>query len=115
MLLAIPIVLGVSLVVFITIAMIPGDPVAAMLGPTANAQTRTALTKDLGLDRPLPVQYVKWLGNVSQGDLGRSITRAEPVRPIVIDALKNTLVLALVAGIIAIVGGVILGGIGALR
>jgi peptide/nickel transport system permease protein len=114
-LMAVPTLIGVSLVIFLTLKLIPGDPVATLLGPTATPQTRAALVQRLGLDQPLPVQYVAWLGSALRGDLGNSIARQVPVAPMVIDAFKNTLLLALASMVVATVGGLILGGIGALR
>jgi peptide/nickel transport system permease protein len=113
--LAIPTLLGVSLVVFITIKLIPGDPVASLLGPTTTPAARHALTERLGLTRPLPVQYFSWLSHVVRGDLGQSIAQQRSATPIVIDALKNTLILTAFAAIVAMVLGIVLGGIAALR
>ncbi|MDT7773492.1 MAG: peptide/nickel transport system permease protein, partial [Pseudonocardiales bacterium] len=90
MLMAVPILLGVSLVIFITVKIIPGDPVASLLGPTGTPEARAALTERLGLNRPLPVQYVSWLGHTVVGDFGTSIARRSAVAPMVFDALKNT-------------------------
>jgi peptide/nickel transport system permease protein len=112
--LAIPTLLGVSLVVFLTLKLIPGDPVATLLGPTATPESRAALVQRLGLDRPLPVQYVAWLGSALRGDLGNSIARQVPVAPMVLDAFKNTLLLAAAAMVVATLGGLLLGGAGAL-
>ena len=71
----VPILLGVSIVVFLTIQLTPGDPVSAFLGPTATPEARQALTEHLGLDKPLVVQYFVWLGNLLRGDLGLSVAR----------------------------------------
>jgi peptide/nickel transport system permease protein len=114
-LLAIPILFGVSVVVFTTLKLTPGDPLAALLGPTSTPEDRANLTRQLGLNKPVIVQFWAWLSRTLQGDLGRSIARQLPARPIVIDAFKNTLILTAFAAAIAILGGVIIGGIAALR
>lgn len=115
LLLVVPILLGVSLVVFFTLKLLPGDPVSSLLGPTATPQDRADLIAEYGLDRPLHEQYVTWLGNVVTGDLGRSIARQTAVTPMVTDALSNTLILTGVAFGIAVVGGLGLGAVGAFR
>lgn len=115
LLIAIPILIGVSIVVFITIKIIPGDPVASMLGPTGTPEARAALDARLGLDKPLPVQYFSWLGHTVTGDFGTSIARHTGVAAIVFDALGNTLILTLAAGILAIVLGMAVGALTALR
>ncbi|MBN9110956.1 MAG: ABC transporter permease [Pseudonocardia sp.] len=115
LLMAIPILFGVSIVIFITIKIIPGDPVASLLGPTGSPEARAALTERLGLNDPWPVQYVKWLGHTLTGDLGTSIARRSDVAPMVLDALANTLILSAAAAVIAIVLGVAVGALTALR
>lgn len=112
---AVPIVIGVSLVVFITIKIIPGDPVASLLGPTSSPEARAALTARLGLDRALPVQYFSWISHVLQGDLGTSIAKHTPVTPLVMSAFGNTLILTAFAAIVAFALGILLGAISALR
>ena len=111
----IPILLGVSIVVFITIKIIPGDPIASLLGPTGTPEARTALNARLGLDRALPIQYGHWLWHTVTGDFGTSISRQEAVRPMVVDALKNTLILTLAAAIMALILGLAIGALTALR
>ena len=107
--LTIPILIGVSIVMFITIKITPGDPVASLLGPTGSPEARVALTEKLGLDRPLIVQYAKWFGNILQGDAGISIARQTGALGLVWDAMQNTLVLAGFAAILAMVVGVTIG------
>lgn len=115
LLMVIPILFGVSIIIFITIKIIPGDPVASLLGPTGSPEARAALTERLGLNDPWPVQYVKWLGHTLTGDLGTSIARRSDVAPMVLDALANTLILSAAAAVIAIVLGVAVGALTALR
>jgi peptide/nickel transport system permease protein len=112
---AIPILIGVSIVVFITIKIIPGDPIASLLGPMGTPQARADLMNRLGLNRPLPIQYFSWIWHVLQGDLGTSIAKQSPVAPLVMSAFYNTLILTAFAAIVAFVVGILLGGVSALR
>jgi peptide/nickel transport system permease protein len=110
LLLAVPILLGVTVVVFITIKLVPGNPVATLLGPNATAQARTALTARLGLDRPFPVQYLDWLWAVLHGNLGTSISMQESAGQLALTAFANTMLLVSAALALALAGGVI-GGV----
>jgi len=114
-LMTVPILIGVSIVIFLTIKIIPGDPVSSMLGPTGTPEARAALTERLGLNRPLPVQYLSWLFHLVQGDLGTSLARQSPVLPLVTDAFVNTLILTAFAAALAFVLGIGLGATAALR
>lgn len=107
--------LGVTIVVFITIKIIPGNPVADLAGANSSAAARAALTRRLGLDSSWPVQYFDWLKSVLSGNLGTSIARQTAVGPLVFSAFGNTLILALGAGVVAVVGGMVLGAVGTLR
>lgn len=80
---AIPTILLVSVAVFLLIRGIPGDPAEIMLGEAADPASLAAFRTELGLDRPLPVQFVLWLGRVLQGDLGQSIFLHQPVAVLV--------------------------------
>lgn len=111
----VPILLGVSLVVFSTAKIIPGDPVAALAGPGADPATVAALRARLGLDASVPVQYVTWLGHALTGDLGTSLARQTPVLGLVADAFANTLVLTAFAVVVAVLLGTAVGGVAALR
>jgi peptide/nickel transport system permease protein len=110
----IPIVLGVTVVVFLTLKLIPGDPASALLGTSATPQQRRQLIAELGLNRSVFVQFYDWFTKVIQGDFGTSILRQQPVRPMIMDAFTNTMILALAASFVAIVGGFVIGGAGAL-
>lgn len=113
--LAVPIVLGVALIVFLTMKISPGDPVALMAGPNASEATRAAIRHSMGLDRSAPMQFVIWLLNAVRGNLGTSISQHVPVLPMVMDAFGNTLILAAYAFLLALIIGLLLGGVGALR
>ncbi|WP_281689036.1 ABC transporter permease [Pseudonocardia thermophila] len=112
--LAVPTVVGVSFVVFLTAKLVPGDPVASLLGPLATPLARAELVAHLGLDRPWPVQFVTWLGNALRGDLGMAIHEPRAVAEIVASSFGDTALLALAGGLIALVGGVVLGVLGAM-
>jgi ABC-type dipeptide/oligopeptide/nickel transport system permease component len=100
-LLLLPVILfGVSILVFLVLHLVPGNPAQVIAGPDAPPQTVAAIERELGLDRPLPEQYALYVGRVLQGDLGRSLRSHRPVLSDVMDALPNTLQLALVAAII---------------
>ena len=70
---------GVSIVLFLALHLAPGDPAQLLLGPLVRPDDLARLREELGLDRPLPIQYLTWLGHVLQGDLGRSIASHRPV------------------------------------
>ena len=106
---AVPILLGVSLLVFILLKMVPGGPVDGLLGPLSTQEQRQALETRLGFDQPAPVQYVKWLASVGQGNFGDSITKQTAAGRLVWDAFRNSLLLAAIAGAAALIGGVALG------
>src|SRR6185436_13868151 len=79
LLLLVPVLAGVSLVVFMVLHLSPGDPAEIMLGSQATQEDLTRLRAELGLNEPLHVQYVRWLGHVVRGDLGRSLWMKRPV------------------------------------
>ena len=104
LLLAIPTLLGASIIVFAMVHLAPGDPIAAVM-PAESSQAEIEATKRAyGFDKPLPVQYLVWLGRVAHGDLGRSIATRRPVILDVRDAFTNSLVLALSSSLVAFVG-----------
>ncbi|NUR96725.1 MAG: ABC transporter permease [Kribbellaceae bacterium] len=111
----VPVLLGVALIVFLTVKLVPGDPVALLAGTGASEQTKAALRHSLGLDQNLFVQFWRWLTNALHGDLGTSIAQHRPARELVMSAFGNTLVLAAYAMVLALVVGVTLGGVSALR
>ncbi len=100
-LLILPVVLlGVSVLVFLVLHLVPGNPAQVIAGPDAPPETVQAIERELGLDRPLPEQYARYLARVAQGDLGRSLRSKRPVLDDVMDALPNTIQLTLVAAVI---------------
>ncbi|QDZ09868.1 ABC transporter permease [Devosia ginsengisoli] len=112
------ILLGVSLLVFFSIRMIPGDAITAMLGTEAGLLTpvqRQALAEYFGIDQPAVVQYGRWLWGVLQGDLGLSVTYGKPVLSIILDRFPLTLELALLSMVIALGVGIPAGVLAATR
>ncbi|MNS60530.1 Dipeptide transport system permease protein DppB [compost metagenome] len=115
LLLLVPILLGVTLVVFAAIHAIPGDTALLTLGEKATPEALAALRHELGLDRPLPVQYADFLGHLLQGDLGRSVQTGNPVVAELLERFPATLELAVAALAIAVGVGVPLGILAAVK
>ena len=105
----IPTLLIASILVFLFIHLIPGDPVAILLGDAATPEDIAALTYEMGLDQPIWTQYLLWLGNVLQGDLGTSIFFHEPVLSVIADGAETSILLALMTMIWIIVFGIPIG------
>ncbi len=109
LLLLVPVLAGVSVVIFMVLHLSPGDPVEIMLGSQATQEDRARLRAELGLDQPLHVQYGRWLGHVARGDLGRSLWMKRPVLDEVLGRFKATLVLTGTALLLSSLAGVALG------
>jgi ABC-type dipeptide/oligopeptide/nickel transport system permease component len=109
LLLAVPVLLGVIFTVMLTLDLIPGDPVALMLGDAATKENIARFREHLGLDKPLPVRYVHYLGQIARGNLGRSIQQNRPVVDELADAWPATLQLTLSALVLAALVGVTAG------
>jgi peptide/nickel transport system permease protein len=117
LLLAIPVLLGVSALTFLMLHLVPGDPVAAMfIGQGgAKAEQLEAVREQLGLNDPLPVQYVNYMNNVLHGNLGRSIRTNEPVSLMILHNFPPTLQLTLASMGVAIVLGILFGVVAAIK
>ena len=117
LILAVPVILGVSIAVFLMMHLIPGDPALAMLRgqPTVTEADIDRIRHQLGLDDPIPVQYLKYIGRAVQGDFGESVHSHRPVLAMIGEQAWGTIQLALAAMLIAVALGVILGTISALR
>lgn len=112
----IPVLLGVSFIVFVMMALTPGDPVDIMIGDqNITAQQEAAMRQDLGLDRPIHERFVVFLGNAVQGDFGESFYHRRPVSEVIAERLPATIELTLVALLIALVTSIPLGVIAAIR
>jgi peptide/nickel transport system permease protein len=108
--------LGVATIVFALIHLLPGDPAQTMLARSgAPPEAVRALRSELGLDRPLIIQYVRWMGALARGNLGRSLFYDRPVAQLIGEQLPSTLELALAAFAVAIAVGIPLGIVAALR
>lgn len=111
LLLAIPTLLLLSLVVFIVLRLLPVDPLAMMLPPSATPEDSAALRRQMGFDRPIPMQFLIWLWDAARGSLGTSINFRQPVTTLMLSAIPATIELAftglLIALLISVPGGVI--------
>ena len=112
-LVSIPILIGVVLLIFIMLRVIPGDPVTTMLGEHVNEQTIAKISREMGLDKPLYIQFFKYVVNMLRGDFGTSYRLNRNVGGLIAEAFPNTLKLALSAALVAWVIGVGAGIIGA--
>jgi peptide/nickel transport system permease protein len=109
LLLAIPVVLAMSMFVFLMLHLVPGDPVTTMLGFRATPENVQQVRQDLGLDDPLPVQYLHWAGGALRGDLGEDYVSRSPVSTLLAQRLPVTLELTLLSMTLAVLLGVPLG------
>ena len=108
-LLLVPILLGVVTVTFLLMYVIPGDPVLMLVGERYDEETLDEMREELGLDKPLIVQYAEYLGRLARFDLGRSFLTRRPVSETILERFPRTLTLALSAMAIAVVFGVAIG------
>lgn len=115
LLLSIPVLLGVTAIVFVILHLTPGDPVRIMAGPRATEERLQEIRVQLGLDQPIPLQYMRWLGHALQGDLGVSIASKQAVVQVIAGRLPFTLRLAFSAFILGTLAGVALGVMAAVR
>jgi peptide/nickel transport system permease protein len=114
-LLLIPVLLGISVIVFLIMELIPGDAAQAILGSFATPENLERVRSELGLDKPLVQRYFIWLGNILQGDFGRSYTLDRPVIDEVLERLGPTLLLAGASLLLAAVMGMAAGIIAAVK
>jgi ABC-type dipeptide/oligopeptide/nickel transport system permease component len=108
-LLFVPTLLGITLITFILMQALPGDPVQGMAGDRANPETIARIRAELGQDRPLPLQYIGYLKLIATGELGRSNYTNRKIADDLIEKFPNTLKLALAAMLFASAGGIALG------
>ena len=109
LLLLVPVLAGVSIIVFLVLHLSPGDPAEIMLGSQATKEDLARLRQELGLTEPLHVQYGRWMSHVLRGDLGRSLWMKRPVLTEVLERFRATLVLTGTALVLSTVGGIALG------
>ena len=102
---ALLVLLIASVVIFFILRLAPGDPAASLAGPDADAATVAKIREQLGLAEPLFVQYGAWLGGVLTGNLGDSYLLHAPIAELIGNSLGNTILLALSATLLAVIGG----------
>ena len=112
---SVPVLIGITIIVFVILSLIPGDPATAILGSYATPENVARLNAQLGLDRPLVERYFIWLGNLLQGDLGRSFSLNRPVIDEILERFNATLILSGLAFVICSVLGILAGVISATR
>jgi peptide/nickel transport system permease protein len=112
---AIPVLIGISVIVFSMMHLAPGDAVDALLGPLRTPEIIERVRHELGLDLPIHVQYLRWVGRALTGDLGTSVRLSQPVLPEVIARLQKSAILAAAAFLLAVIIGPALGVISAVR
>jgi peptide/nickel transport system permease protein len=115
LLLLLPTLIGVTLVVFLMMHFIPGDPVTNMMGEMFSQEDADRLRKELGLDKPLLVQYGKWLGLLSRGDWGNSLFTHQPVLTDILHRLPASLELLVLSTLVSLLIAVPAGTIAAVR
>ena len=111
----VPVVIGISVLVFALNAIALGDPARAAMGQRADPETLERLRREYALDRPLPVQYVAWVSRLVRGDLGESFREQRPVGEVIVERLPATARLAVAATVISLVLGVAIGSLAAVR
>ena len=111
----IPVMLGVTLVVFLIMQLVPGDPARMLAGEGATPEQIEAVRQSLGLDRPMIEQYMTYLGNVLQGDLGKSMITNAPVLEEILIRLPTTVELALASIVVAVTIGLLAGIVSATK
>jgi peptide/nickel transport system permease protein len=115
LLVTIPVLFGIVFIVFALARIIPGDPCRAVLGERATDEVCDAFTARTGLDQPIPAQFVIYLGQLAQGDLGNSLKHSRPVTEVLVERLPTTIELTILALTFAVVVGIPLGLISAVR
>ncbi len=115
LLLSIPVVIGVTLIVFAILHLTSGDPVRIMVGPRASEERVQEIRIQLGLDHAIPQQYARWLWRAIQGDLGISISGKRAVAQIISERLPFTLRLALTSLLVSVLLGIPLGVLAAVK
>lgn len=114
-LLAVPVLVVTALLVFLALHLSPGDPVDVICGPIAPQEVRDRVRAKLGLDKPLPVQFVIYMSNVAQGDLGQSILNRSPVSEMIVEKLPVTAELGVAAFAVTYLLAIPLGTVAALN
>jgi peptide/nickel transport system permease protein len=112
---AIPLLLGILTIIFFIIHLAPGDPTARFFNPNVSPEVIEQMRRNLGLDQPLHVQYVKWLASFLRGDFGYSFGQMRPISEILPDTLWNTVQLTLISLVVIFAVGMLIGIVQAVR
>jgi len=115
LILALPVLLGVSFLVFLMVQLVPGDPALVLAGDTASKETVEALRKEMGLDQPIPLQYLRFLERLTHGSLGKSIRTQREVLVEIADRFPYTLLLTISAVLVSTLFGVAMGIFAAIK
>jgi peptide/nickel transport system permease protein len=111
----VPVLFGISVITFVLIHAIPGDPARLLLGARATAEAIAAIRNQFGLDQPVILQYAYFVQNLMHGELGRSIIYKTPVLAVVADRIAPTLFLLIYAVVLAVILSLVLGSIAAMQ
>ena len=114
-LMMIPVVIGVSLLVFFVLKLTPGDPARVVAGSEADEEAVEQIREELGLNKPLPQQYIDYMLGLLHGDMGNSYTTGKPVAEEIIGRMPTTFILALAGVLVAVIIGIPLGIISATK
>ena len=112
---SIPVLVGVVLVIFVMLRIVPGDPVTTMMGEHVNPAVIEKVSREMGLDQPLYVQFFKYIANALRGDFGTSYRLNRNVTRIILDSFPNTVKLSLLAAVVAWFIGIVAGIVAAIR
>lgn len=112
---SVPVLIGVILAIFIMLRIVPGNPVTTMMGEHVNPAVIDKISKEMGLDQPMYVQFFKYVGNVLHGDFGTSYRLNRNVTKIILEAFPNTVKLSVLAAIVAWAIGIVAGIVAAIR
>ena len=112
---AVPLLIGVATLIFFVLQLAPGDPTALFFNPNVPPEILDQMRRNFGLDQPVHIQYLRWLGALARGDFGASLAQGRPVADILRDALPNTLVLTGCALVLMFLIGILIGTIQAIR
>jgi len=112
---AIIVLIGVVLLIFVMLRIVPGNPVETMMGEHANPETIARMTKEMGLDQPLLTQFFQYISSAVRGDFGTSYSLGKPVSQLIGNAFVNTVILAVFAALFAWIFGIACGIISAVK
>jgi len=112
---AVPLVLGIATIIFFLVNLAPGDPTQLLLAPGMTQEVVEQMRANFGLDQPVHIRYVKWLGAMLTGDFGYSFSHSRPVLDVLKDFLPNTILLSVCALLLAFVFGIVIGTLQAVR